>query len=78
MAQTLKEATVGLKRFFSGYEHECYPKECWQIVCAKLDEIANTSTNTGMAATPKSCECVNSCVATIYVCKDCGGRVNKQ
>jgi hypothetical protein len=26
----------------------------------------------------KPCKCVNSCVATIYVCKDCGGRVNKK
>ena len=24
------------------------------------------------------CSCVNSCVATIYVCKDCGGRVNSK
>ena len=24
----------------------------------------------------KQCTCINSCVATIYICKDCGGRVN--
>ena len=26
----------------------------------------------------KQCQCVNSCVSTIYVCKDCGGRVNSK
>jgi hypothetical protein len=26
----------------------------------------------------KQCQCTNSCVSTIYVCKDCHGRVNSK
>jgi len=39
-----------------------------------IKELLNTAHNTQS----KQCQCTNSCVSTIYVCKDCGGRVNSK
>ena len=47
---TLNDAIVRLRGFFTQYEHENINKEAFNIICAKIEEIANTSTNTGMAA----------------------------
>ena len=47
--------------------------ECCKAV-QKLAEALKPSHNTQS----KQCQCTNSCVSTIYVCKDCGGRVNSK
>jgi hypothetical protein len=42
----------------------------------RLEAEVKKFTSTNKQSTP--CTCTNSCVATIYVCKDCGGRVNSK
>ena len=49
-----------------------YPEQAFAIMQKQAKELAQQSTNKQST----QCTCTNSCVATIYVCKDCGGRVN--
>ena len=46
-------------------------KKCWDFA---IEAAVENGSSHNKQSTP--CTCTNSCVATIYVCKDCGGRVN--
>ena len=48
--------------------------EWFKSVAPEFKEAQAASTN--KQSTP--CTCTNSCVDTIYICKDCGGRVNSK
>jgi len=56
-------------------EHGCNPGiiETWY---AAIEFVEANKPPHDKQSTP--CTCANSCVATIYVCKDCGGIVNSK
>ena len=69
---SINEVICAVDQRFKKDEYVLIRVEEWQTL--KTAVLAQQTNNTQS----KQCQCTNSCVSTIYVCKDCGGRVNSK